>query len=92
MQVHAEGRDRPRARLGVGSGGGEARASEGLLDTGRERRVEVEVGVRVLGDAGVVNSSEAGGQALGGRRRRGAEGQLLTALLESAALPQERAT
>ena len=60
VQVHAEGRDRPRRRLGVGSGGGEARASEGLLDTGRERGVEVELGVRVLREDGVVDSSEDG--------------------------------
>jgi len=41
----------------VGSGGGEARASEGLLNTGRERGVEVELGVRVLRENGGSSSS-----------------------------------
>jgi len=59
-------------------------ASEGLLDTGREGGVEVELGVRVLGDDGVVNSGKDGGHPLGRRRRCGEEGQLLATHLEGA--------
>ena len=75
VQVHAEGRDRQRRRLGVGSRDGRAQSSEGVLDAGCERGVEVEVVVVV---DGVVNSGKDGGHALGGRRRRGEEGQLLS--------------
>ncbi len=84
--LHAVGGDRVRRRLGVGRGRGEARASQRVLDTRRERGGEVEVVVRVLAGGGedLVHAGEDGRHPRGGRRRRGPEGQLVTTLLESA--------
>ena len=56
-----------------------------MLDASRERGVKVEVvGVVTRGGEDLVHSAEDGGHPLGGRRRRGPEGELACALLEGA--------
>ncbi len=56
-----------------------------MLDTSSERWVEIEVvGVVTSGGEDLVHSVEDGGHPLGGRRRRGPEGELVTTLLEGA--------
>jgi len=88
VQVQLVGGDRVRWRLGVGHDGGEMRASQRVLDASRERGVEVEVevvGVMTHGGEDLVHSAEdGGGHPLGGRRRRGPEGEVVRALLERA--------
>ena len=73
VEVQAVGGDGVRRRLGIGRARGEVRASQRVLNAGRERGVEVEVVVRVLASGGedLVHAAEDGGHPRGGRRRRG---------------------